>query len=388
MTQIKDEILQIVKKMTHELKDGASDNHNKAASISSDVDTISTTMNNMNISNSNDNSENHAECGKEAEIPSNKQKVSTSCAQKLVDSKNDIGRALEQYTSGRHADKNLISNDDLFNKGPPPKEDCPICMLPMPHSSGLCGVHTSYMPCCGKMLCYGCTIAAGKEMKQENMKRWCAICRLPLPTSSKEQLRRYHKRMELNDANAFFVLGCAYQDGLDGNLGLSKDIKKATELLIQAADLGSVQAHYHIGQACLNLTIEKDDNETQDESDIDMALHHMKLAAIGGHERASYYLGLNEAIDGNSRIAMKHYMIGARGGFEECLKKVGEGYRAGHVTKDEYASTLRAHQSIKNEMKSKQRVIAAAAQDIFFALERYQVSEDEMKSEQRTEAAA
>ena len=348
-----------------QIKDGASQQHkNKAASTGSDVDTLSTNVNNMSITNTEDSVLKGAEGGKESEIPC------TSCAQNLVDCKNDIGRALEQYTLGRHADKNLISNDDLFNNDPPPKEDCPICMQPIPHSSGLCGVHTSYMPCCGKVLCFGCTIAEEEEINKGNLKKWCAFCRLPLPETNKEKLRRYHKRMELNDANAFFVLGCAYQDGLDGNLGLSKDMKKASELLIQAADLGSCRAHYHIGQACLNFAIEKDDNETQDESDIDMALHYMKLAAIGGHEKASYYLGLNEALDGNSRIAMKHYIIGARGGFEECLKKVGEGYKAGHVTKDEYATTLRAYQSIKNEMKSKQRVIAAAAQDIFLALER------------------
>ena len=349
-----------------QLKDGASQQHsNKAASIGTDVDTLSTNVNNMSITNK-DSVLKGAEDGKESEITSNK-KECTSCAQNLVNCKNDIGRALEQYTLGSHADKNLISNDDLFNKDPPPKEDCPICMLPIPHSSGLCGVHTTYMTCCGKMLCFGCTIAEEEGINKGNLKKWCTLCRLPPPETNEEKLRRYHKRMELNDANAFFVLGCAYQDG-DENLGLSRDMKKASELLIHAADLGSCQAHYHIGQACLNLAIEKDDNETQDESDIDMALHHMKLAAIGGHERASYYLGLNEAIDGKMDLAMKHYIIGARGGFEECLKKVGEGYKARHVTKDEY--TLRAHQSIKNDMKSKQRVIAAASQDIFLALER------------------
>ena len=37
--------------------------------------------------------------------------------------------------------------------------------------------------------------------------------------------------------------------------------------------------------------------------------------------------------------AMKHHMIAARAGVDLSLKKVGEGYRAGHLTKDEYASS-------------------------------------------------
>ena len=57
---------------------------------------------------------------------------------------------------------------------------------------------------------------------------------------------------------------------------------------------------------------------------------------------------------------MKHWMIAARAGYEKALKKVGEGYKAGHVTKDEYATTLRAYQCSVDEMKSKQRDIAAA----------------------------
>lgn len=35
----------------------------------------------------------------------------------------------------------VVSN--LFEE-PPPKEDCPICMLPMPFASGVQGVSTTY----------------------------------------------------------------------------------------------------------------------------------------------------------------------------------------------------------------------------------------------------
>ena len=110
-------------------------------------------------------------------MTSNK-KVSTSCAQNIEQCNIDNGTR-EQYSSGsndyvggisnNNTDKNIISDDELF-KDPPPKEDCPICMQPMPYASGLCGVNISYMSCCGMIMCNGCVFAAQDEMKKGNMK--------------------------------------------------------------------------------------------------------------------------------------------------------------------------------------------------------------------------
>ena len=90
------------------------------------------------------------------------------------------------------------------------------------------------------------------------------------------------------------------------------------------------------------------------------AIQQYKLAAIGGHEGARHSLGAKEGNDGNMERAYKHFMIAARGGNNDSLKKVGEGYKAGYVPKDEYASTLRAYQVSVDEMKSEQRTKAAA----------------------------
>ena len=68
-------------------------------------------------------------------------------------------------------------------------------------------------------------------------------------------------------------------------------------------------------------------------------IHHWKLAAIGGHEAARYNLGV---VTCNNELSMRHFIIAARSGYDIALKKVGEGYKAGHVTKDEYANALRA----------------------------------------------
>ena len=56
-------------------------------------------------------------------------------------------------------------------------------------------------------------------------------------------------------------------------------------------------------------------------------------------------------------------MIAARTGDKESLDTVKEGYVAGHVTKDEYANTLRGYQQSQDEMKSEVRDKALAARN-------------------------
>ena len=54
--------------------------------------------------------------------------------------------------------------------------------------------------------------------------------------------------------------------------------------------------------------------------------------------------------------AMKHFMIAAKIGCDASLEEVSERYKAGHVTKDEYASTLRAYKATQ-ELLLKQPMI-------------------------------
>jgi len=242
-----------------------------------------------------------------------------------------------------------ISDDDELFKDPPPKKDCSICMLPIPYSTALCGVITLYMPCCGKVLCCGCMHAANKEMIKGNMKKWCPYCRVPIG-SKKEYDKRYKKRMKLNDAEAFFRQGYAYFSG-----AFPKDMKKALGLFHRAAELGSLDGHFLIATMCYDgHGVEKD---------MKKALYHYELAAMGGHEAARHNLGAMEGQKGNVERAYKHYMIAARSGYDDSLKNVGLGYKHGHVTKDEYASALRAYQASVNEMKSEERTKAAKVKD-------------------------
>ena len=116
------------------------------------------------------------------------------------------------------------------------------------------------------------------------------------------------------------------------------------ELFHRAAELGSIEAHYSLANMYKYGEGVK--------IDVKSFIYHVEVAAIGGHEFARHYLGhVERQIIGNMDRAMQHFMIGARAGFDESLKEVGNGYKDGHVTKDDYASTLRAYHVSVNEMK-------------------------------------
>jgi len=276
------------------------------------------------------------------------QKNSEHCKDGAADSSTSGNSRIDAVSDilGRLDISNNDDDDKLF-ADPPPKEDCEICMLSVPFSENICNVFTSYQPCCGKTICYGCVMAAEKEMEKGNMKRCCPFCRLPLSKTDKEDFKRLKKRMKLNDANAFYDLGGEHATG---GSSLPMDFMKTLNLWNKAAELGSIKAHYRLGFSYFQGEgIEKDSKK---------ALQHYKLAAIGGHEMARHNLGCMEMSNGNMVRAMKHFIIAARSGLDVSLKKVGLGYKRGYVTKDDYASTLRAYQASWDEMKSEQRIKA------------------------------
>ena len=93
-----------------------------------------------------------ANCGKEG----SNLKTCTAC--KLVKYCNSENVKL----LNRPQHKKECRNDIELFKQPPPNEDCPICFLRMPTLwSG-----SSYMTCCGKMVCTGCIHAPGYDKFQ------------------------------------------------------------------------------------------------------------------------------------------------------------------------------------------------------------------------------
>ena len=149
----------------------------------------------------------------------------------MDNSTNAIGKL-----EGGTRNTNDISDDELF-KPPPPKEECPICLLCLPTlASG-----SMYYACCGKIMCGGCDNSPvydnlGNEIIEEK----CPFCRTPTASSIEEYFERLQKRVDLDDAEAIRNLGCYYRDG-EG--GFPQDYDKALELFVRAGDLGHATAY-------------------------------------------------------------------------------------------------------------------------------------------------
>ena len=238
-------------------------------------------------------------------------------------------------------------HDEQLFKDPPPREECPICLLTMPHKTNT----SVFMPCCGKRICNGCIYA----MKMSEAKDLCAFCRTPPVTSDEEHIRRVKKLMEKRNAGAFNHLAGCYSQGI---VGLPQDYQKANELCLKAGELGCAVAYYNLGNSYRDgeAGVERDDKKAQ---------HYWELAAMGGSVSARYNLGVVEGQAGNHHRAYKHYVLAARAGHDYSLDIVKDCFMSGFISKDEYARTLRAYHERQKEMKSDARDMAASSSGIF-----------------------
>jgi len=237
-----------------------------------------------------------------------------------------------------------IHHDEELFKQPPPNEECPICMIPLP----TLGSGWVYQTCCGKTICSGCFYAVEKRDKV----RKCPFCRIPVPQTDKKVIERLRKRVEAGDADATYNQGCCYYNG---GYGLTTDYTKAFELFVQAGELGCTTAYSHLGHAYYN--------GNGVDRDAKKAKYYYDLAAIGGDVMASHNLGVIEDNACNINMALKHYMIAAGGGRAESLTMIQKLYSNGLATKDDDMAALRAYQAHLNEIKSEQRDEAAAFSD-------------------------
>ena len=82
------------------------------------------------------------------------------------------------------------SDEMLFKVPPRSKEDCPICLMPMPLSELNC----TYSPCCGKFICHGCMhkkiMVGASSKKLSSLVGKCSFCREPTIVSDKEMIAR------------------------------------------------------------------------------------------------------------------------------------------------------------------------------------------------------
>ena len=111
----------------------------------------------------------------------------------------------------------------------------------------------------------------------------CPFCRAPVACSEKEVVKRAQERIKLGDVYAMSTLGIAYAEG---ELGLKRDPKKATELWQRAADLGNLTACKCLGNAYMNGEFVEMNKKK--------VIYYFEQAAMAGDGPAREWLGQNE----------------------------------------------------------------------------------------------
>jgi tetratricopeptide (TPR) repeat protein len=225
-------------------------------------------------------------------------------------------------------DKNLFRQPDGSHHG-----ECPLCFLPMPLDPKKYAFHS----CCSKMICGGCCYAHGRSNGGDR----CPFCREPA-VNIEENTKRMMKRIETNDPAAMREMGTRlYHEG---------DYDKAIEYWTNAAALGDPEAHYQLSTMhAAGKGVEKDEEKQ---------VYHLEKAAMGGDPDARHNLACYEGRNGNAGRAVKHFIIAAKIGHENAMKKLWELYSYGSITKENLEATLRAHKAAIDEMKSPEREAA------------------------------
>ena len=252
--------------------------------------------------------------------------------------------------------------DEALFKDPPPKEDCPICFLPMPVSLICCmslppatvlsvpiydyaeaneelaaEATEEYYTCCGKTICGGCIHSFNKSGNNEK----CPFCKAEIISKTDEEDNKdLMKRVQANDATAIYALGSYYYYGIRG---LQQDRTKAMGLMTKAAELGYSVAHNQLG------------NAYRERGDLKKAKIHTEAAAMAGHEVARNNLGSIEGNSGNMDRAVKHWIIAASAGYYTAMHILRVEFEKGRVSRDQIDSSLIAYNDSCAEMRSEAR---------------------------------
>jgi len=194
-----------------------------------------------------------------------------------------------------------------------------------------------------KLICNGCAMAAHKRGMFD-----CSFCRSPCPDNDADVLAMTQARVLKKDPKAINHLGEKYCHGL---LGMQKDLKKAVQLYTEAAELGSVQALFHLGFAYYT--------GEGVQKDVAKAAEFYEKAAMQGCPLSRHELGCVEVSDrGNYDRAVRHFLISAKMGYRESVENMKSLFMAGLATKDQYADALKGYQDAVEEMKTPDRVEA------------------------------
>jgi TPR repeat protein len=238
--------------------------------------------------------------------------------------------------------------DPDFWRPPPLKEECPVCLVPLPIDNGM----ATYWPCCGKTVCKACEeenargqIILNATFSGKKGDLVCAFCRKSTHYQHSELSRLLEKRINKNDPFAMLTLSSLYEDGRHG---CPKDETKALELLHRAADLGCPRAIGRFGFCLLAGDLGAVKNAEKGRALVEDA-------AKKGDVISRFQLGWVEEDCGNPYLATKHFRLAAAAGEKFSMKHLWTCYSSDLLTKAELEETVRAHELSCKEMSSKER---------------------------------
>lgn len=248
---------------------------------------------------------------------------------------------LEEERAARSARRKALFGE------PRPLAECPLCMNAMPFDVE----ERRYFLCCGKTTCMSCYTHYAFNAEANRMRRQndnghnepvdlpCPFCRCSEEMDLDEEsvLSERIEKSELNgcfDHQAAFELGQHHYDsayyGSDWKASAMKWWKKAAK---HGNELAAYElALIYTGSEHAKFTVREQ---------ADLGKSYMEEAAIAGHPKARYWLGLHEM---NQERAMSHFTLAARYGCKTSLDLVVKGYRSGIVTREDLDEVLRGHQ--------------------------------------------
>jgi hypothetical protein len=245
--------------------------------------------------------------------------------------------------------------EEMLFADPPESEECPVCLLRLPINRE----QILYQSCCGQTICTACLMGIskaainGKSRPMDVLKgHECPLCRTRISLSLDVHAERMKKRIELGDPSGMYNYAMYLLSPIprkDG-MGPSASIKTARDLLIKASDAGCTLANVEVGTFMYRGL-----NPALFPQDIKKAQQYFQKAAIAGNPTAHTFLAEIAFSGGDPKKGCKHSMMAAKMGDEFALQNVTNGYKNDCVTKDEYASTLRAYQRASDELKSENR---------------------------------
>jgi len=182
---------------------------------------------------------------------------------------NDVTADALADSAARNLTQRLMTSGLERNEG----DACSICFLliELPMND-----HSKMNTCCMKRVCNGCILAA----RQGGMLDICEFCRTPFTNDAASQLAMMQKRASKGDAEAIKVLGDKYYNG---ELGLTKNVPRAIELWMKAAEFGSIGAHCQLGLVYYTGNGAEEDKLK--------GAHHWQQAAMQGHIDGRHCLG-------------------------------------------------------------------------------------------------